>query len=208
MNQQAFFTVGRKLKWLAPLVGLVLLSGIAYAAQLLLIPQDLKIPYYARGLGHSDTGWIGYAFYYQDVPKHDDLSLPFVPGPKDVLLVQGFAIMDEGSDTPRQVELQNVGGEMVPIWFVSVQDWIQVLLSKNEVTVSDLEKTPSLRKGWADSYHETDHPYDPAGPTSPQDDIVASGVLETGQTFSAHTNISRAIGSDGNVAPLTVSFGD
>ena len=66
MNARVSLTV-RKRKWLVPLLALILLPGVAYAAERLLIPEDIPLPLYACGLGHSGESpedWIVTAFCY------------------------------------------------------------------------------------------------------------------------------------------------
>ncbi len=46
-----------KLKWLAPVLALVLLAGVALTAERLLIPQDLTVPLYIRGFDDVKAGW-------------------------------------------------------------------------------------------------------------------------------------------------------
>jgi len=64
MKPRISLVAGRQLKWLALLVALVLLPGVVGAAERLLIPEDLDLPFYACGLGHTaDGAWVGAAFY-------------------------------------------------------------------------------------------------------------------------------------------------
>ena len=117
MKPRITLTAGRKLKWLAPLLALVLLAGGALAAERFLIPQQLGLPFYARGLGHTDTGWVVTAFYrpLECVPKNVDLYLvDFNIDPACPLFVEGFAVLEEGAFMPMHEELQNVPGAPMP----------------------------------------------------------------------------------------------
>ena len=145
MNARVSLTV-RKRKWLVPLLALILLPGVADAAERLLIPEDMPLPFYALGLGHSGESpddWIVTAFCYPpdsfkanyDLSKQpvDPSLLPDEPG-----YMEGFAVVGDGP-YPMQAMFTNVPGVQVPIWFTSVSAW------NDKWTVSQMQKQGSLR---------------------------------------------------------------
>jgi hypothetical protein len=203
MNAKTSLTAGWKLRWLTPLLGLVLAAGVGYAAERLLIPEDLNLPFYARGLGHTDSGLSAMVLYTlpEDVPDGVNLLTMHFDIERPSLLVEGFAVLKEGALAPIQEQLKNAPGKQVPICFANADemlaaraDWV--------LTTDELLGLPSLVIGWADSYSEILHPLDPLDPTKPwQLNVVASGFLEKdGTPFFLHSN-----GSSGN---LIVRFGE
>lgn len=189
-----------KLRTIFPgLVALVLLAGVAQAADFWAIPKDhAGPPIYARHLA-----WVGYqqtvAFiFYRSpdcVPKDFNL-LTFYdfglldPPPGAEILMEGFMVWDmEKTWAPTQEVLRGVKGVPVPIWFVSVADMNAAIRRDLNgdgqpdyvVTVGDLEAMQSLQKGSADLYHEVLQPTD--GHNVPKLNIVTSGSLEGGGTF-------------------------
>jgi hypothetical protein len=192
MNRRVSLTVGRKLKWLAPLVALVLLAGVAQSADRLAIPDEHPgPPCYARiirGVGYTD--WAAVVFYRSpgDVPKNFDLG-PYgyylvhmdfglmLPGAPQILM-EGFGVWEDVTMPgvpPYQEVLRDVKGTPVPIWFVTNDD-LAPFVKKGNVRVADLEKMKSLRKGLADSYLEE---LQPTG--NVLINIVASGVVVEGE---------------------------
>ena len=190
MKPRISLTAGWKLKWLAPLVALVLVAGVAQSADLLMIPEEHPgPPAYARiirWVGYTD--WAAVVFYRSpsDVPKNFDLGpygyylvhLDFdltLPGAPEILM-EGFGIWEDVTVPgvpPYQEVLRDVPGSPVPIWFVK-NDELAPFVKKGNVRVTDLEKMTSLRKGLADSYQEVLLRAD-----VPEDafiNIVASGV--------------------------------
>jgi len=190
MNAQRFFTAGRK--WLAPVLAVVVLAGVALASDRLLIPEQASLPHWQRGLGISDEG-IAVAVFYRplaDVPADFDFHQFFDFGidPSVPLLVQGFMLLDEGAFVPKQVELKNAAGSQVVVCFVDAAELLPVWNNGRPFTISDLLAMESLRIGYADFYHEVLHPEDPLAPNSPSMvDVVANGVLEDGQPFFVAT---------------------
>ena len=212
MKPRITLTAGRKLKWLAPLLALVLLAGGALAAERFLIPQQLGLPFYARGLGHTDTGWVVTAFYrpLECVPKNVDLYLvDFNIDPACPLFVEGFAVLEEGAFMPMHEELQNVPGAPMPICFAESTEFLKAV-ANGKVTVRELTGMKSLLIGWADFYHETLQPLNPSDPLGKAvSNVVASGFLEDGRSFYVH---SEAVFMHGDVKDatynVTVRFGD
>ena len=171
----------RKLKWLAPLLVLVFVAGVAYAADRFLIPQDMNLPYYARGLGETDTVAVMVLYSLPgDIPGDANLMPPrnVYPGRNpDTLLVQGFTIMG-ASPPPIQVKLTNVPGKMVPIAFADPED-AQAAQADGTLTIGEVLGISHI--GWADFYQETLHP-------GKMLEVVANGHLEGGQPFFVHTS--------------------
>ncbi len=141
MNARVSLTAGRKLKWFGPLLVLVLLAGVACAAELVLIPEDAPFPFYALGLGHSGLSaddWVVTAFFYPPDSFKANYSLwdqPVDPSmlPDEPCDVEGLVILGDGP-YPIQVLPTNVKGLKVPIWFTSVGAW------NDKFTVAELEK--------------------------------------------------------------------
>ncbi len=189
MNAKVSLTA-RRLKWLAPVLTLLLLAAVASAAELLWVPEDTPLTFYAFGLGHSGSGpddWVVTAFCYppDSIKANYDLSnqpvdpsrLPDQPG-----YLEGFAIVD-GGPYPIQVVLTNFPGVKVPIWFTSASAW------NDKWTVAEMEKQGSLR-GSADLFQYVRQPMDPSDPKGWQHvDAVASGVLDDGRSFSVHSEV-------------------
>jgi hypothetical protein len=195
MKRRISLTAGRSQTWLAPLVALVLLAGVAQSADLLLIPEEHPgPPCYARiirWVGYTD--WAAVVFYRSpgDVPKNFDLG-PYgyyfvhmdfglmLPGAPQILM-EGFGVWEDVTMPgvpPYQEVLRDVKGTPVPIWFVTNDD-LAPFVKKGNVTVADLEKMKSLRKGLADSYLEVLLRADVAEDVFIN--IVASGVVVEGE---------------------------
>jgi hypothetical protein len=184
MNAHRFLTAAWPIRWLAALLALVLLGGTAWADQRLVIPDQLGIPYWARIVGVSvGDPWWAVVFYHPpgDVPANFDFRTQFFdPSAAGApTLVQGFAIVADGSLPPIQQNLQEADGGTVPIWFVRPAD-LFAAGAQGPVTVSVLEGI--ALKGSADFYHEVLHPT--GGAQSPSNRIVASGVLDDGRSFT------------------------
>lgn len=178
---------------LTGLLALVLLAGAARAAERLLIPQDLSVPLYIRGFDDVKAGWTATIFYRPPdcVPNNYNLlSGPaFDINPKCPLLMEGFALWEEGAPAPSQVVLDNVEGEQVPIYFVEIPE-LYAGIADGKLTVNELEKMDSLLVGSADFYHEVFHPLDAAG--NYQISILASGTLDDGRSFYLHCEVNPA----------------
>ncbi len=200
----------RNLKWLAPLLVLVLLSGAAGTADRYLIPEQMNLPFYTKGLGHTDDGtWVVTAFYrpLEWVPANVNLyALDFSIDPNCPLFVEGFAILEEGSGAPMQMELRNVPGALMPVCFNGGQEFLKAL-NNGSVTLRELMGMESLVIGWADFYHEILQPMDASGKAV--SNVVASGLLEDGRPFYVH---SEVIFLNGAVTDeqynVTVKFGE
>ena len=109
--------------------------------------------------------------------------------------VEGCLIFGDSMTTPEQLELRNAPGVRVPMWFTPVANW-------SRWTVNAMEKAGSL-VGYADFYHQTAQPSDPAEPTEPWHvQTVASGFLEDGRPFHVHSNHTATLYS------CTVTLGE
>ncbi len=210
MKRSVALAAGRKLQWAAPLFAAVLLAGAADAADRVLVPEDMPVPFYAIGLGHSGESsddWVVTAFCYPPdsfKANYDLFNTPVAPSllPDEPCYLEGFAVFAEGL-TPIQVVLTNVPGVKVPVWFTPVLAWT------DKWTVSEMERLGSLR-GWADSFQDVRQAQDASDPNSPvHHESMASGVLEDGRSFFVH---SEVVWLKGDVTEatynVTVSFGD
>ena len=188
MKPRISLTLGRKIKWLAPLVALLLMAGAAGAAERLLIPEDMESPFYTRGLGHTDDGYVIWPFYrgLDNIP--DDIVVSpltfYDEFPEDCpLLVEGFAIMKPGSVTPIFSQFRNRPGELVPIAFAYYEDYFDDL-ADGKVTAEEVRNMPSLKVAWADSFLQVFQPFDPEQPQAWWHiTVVASGPMEDGSPF-------------------------
>jgi len=202
MARRVSATAGGKLKWLAGLLALVLLAGVAWPGERFLVPQEMPLPLYARGLGYTNLtdGWVVTSFFYpvDTIPRSYDLSnQPVYKYPVGTVTpyVEGALIFGDSTTTPEQLELHNVPGARVPMWLTPVANWTRW-------TINAMEKAGPL-VGWADSYHQTAQPIDPAEPTEPWHvQTVASGFLEDGRSFRVTSSLTDTLYS------CTVTFGE
>ncbi len=190
MNARRFLTAVRPFRWLAPLLALTMLAGVAGAVERVQFPQDRPLPFYAFGLGHSGTtpeDWVLTAFCYPPDSFKANYSLWDQPValsllPDQPCLLEGFAILADGP-TPIQEQLSNVAGVKVPIWFTPVSQWDFTW------TVQNMKKQHSV-VGLADSFQRVLQPLDPSDPYGPTHVLtVASGVLEDGRSFFVHSEL-------------------
>ena len=202
MNARMSLTAGWKLKCLVPLLALLSAAGIAGAVDHLLIPEQLNLVFYGRGLGHTDDGLSALVLYTlpESVPDGVNvLQLRFDIDPSS-LLVEGFAIMEAGALAPIQENVRNAPGKLVPICFADTGEMLAA--REGGLFIEELLDLPSLKIGWADFYSEILHPTDPLNPTAPtQVNVVASGFFpEDGRSFYLHSNYSSG--------QLWVTFGE
>lgn len=197
MKPRNSLSATRRLTWLAALVAIMLLPGVAQSADRLAIPDEHPgPPIYARiirWVGYTD--WAAVVFYRSPDVVPEDFHLgPFeyyavhydpallLPGAPQILL-EGFGIWEDftgpGGLPPYQEVLRDVRGTPLPIWFVKVDELHLCLAAYGSVTVTDLEQMPSLRKGLADSYVEILQANGAA--QVPAINIVASGVVVEGE---------------------------
>jgi hypothetical protein len=173
---------------------LVLFPGIAGAAERVLIPDEMDLPWYAAGLGHSQDGaWVASVFYRPlDTVPEDALVSPLtfyydIDSEACPLRVEGFAVFEEGASLPISSILQNRPGEVVEICFISREDFVAAN-KDGKVTVGETRKMPSLVVGLADFYLEVNQPPDPGAPgVGFNRTVIASGVLEHGRPFSVRS---------------------
>jgi hypothetical protein len=199
-----------KLKWLVPLAVLILLVGVACASDRLLIPEDMAMPFYALGLGHSGESagdWVVTAFCYPPdsfKANYDLFNQPVAPSmlPDQPCYMEGSATFADGL-YPIKSLFTNVPGVKVPIWFTPVLAW------NDKWTVAEMRKQGALR-GWADFFQDIEQPVDALDPTSPvHGNTVATGVLEDGRSFYVHSEtVYIKDGSKDVQYNVTVWFGD
>ena len=78
MNARMSITAGRRLKWLAPLVALMLLAGVAQPGERVKIPDGGQVlPYYARILSFPgyNMDWAAVVFYRSPESVPDDFPM-------------------------------------------------------------------------------------------------------------------------------------
>jgi hypothetical protein len=180
-------------------VGVTLFTSTVSAAERLLIPEQLDLPFYVQGLGHTDDlAWVGAVFYRPletapcDIAVNDFVSVDPETYP---LSVEGFAVVDEDDSYPPyplNAVLRNRPGKAVEICFTSVEDYLKAVQDDGKSTIDELRAMPSLIVGYADFYLEVNQPPDPRAPGKGfSRDVIASGVLEDGTPFyvrSVYTN--------------------
>jgi hypothetical protein len=173
-------------------IAVVVLAVRASAAERLLIPEQLDLPFYVQGLGHTaDLAWVGGVFYRPfetapgDIAVNDFVSVDPEAYP---LSVEGFAVRNEGDFYPLNSVLWNRPDEVVEICFVSVDDYLKAAKQDGRVTIDEIRKMHSLLVGYADSYLEVNQPPDPRDPGKGfSRDVIARGVLEDGTPFSVRS---------------------
>lgn len=189
MKRRVSLTGGRKLKWILPLVALVLMAGIAPsqagAGERLLIPDDIDLPFYAVGLGHNrELTLVATVFYRPLEGAPGGLTVNQFGGfnPADYpLRVEGFAVMNKGV-FPMTSTVWNRPGEVVEICFESAEDYVAAM--PDGTTIDEIRAMPSLIVGYADFYLDIQHPVDPDAPGKGfSRTVIASGVLENGTPF-------------------------
>lgn len=191
MKPRVSIVAVRKLNWLAPLLAVMLLPGVAGAADRVLIPEELDLPFYACGLGHNDGGeWVGAAFYRPlgkapaDLAANDFVSVDSDEYP---LCVEGFAVMKEGEFFPMAAYLGNRPNEVVEIVFVPGEQFLAELERDGKVTFADL-KEMDMVVGLADFYLEVQQPADrDVLGVGFHRGVIASGLLEDGSPFSVRS---------------------
>jgi hypothetical protein len=190
MRTRVSFAAGWKLTWLAVLLALVLLQGTVWAGERFLVPQEMPLPLYAEGWGHTSNGeWVvGALFYPVDTlpEKANLLQRPVYEYPVGYVTpyVEGAMIFGQDPFVPEVIELHNAPGVRVPMIFTPGANW-------TEPTIKAMKKSGSLW-GWADFYYEIVQNGDPTNPLEPwHEERVAYGFLEDGRSFkvwSSHTD--------------------
>ena len=194
----------RRQTLVAILLAISLATSLALAQKgplKLQIPGDIKLPYYARIGGATETEpwqeiyhndeWAAIVFYYEteDVPQSFnllgfyDLS-NFPPGPTGTMSVEGFVVWDPDTMAAGgpwfQMNIHGLGA--VPVWFVSWPE-LQVAIADGMLTMPELGTLKSLRKGTAGLYQEVLHPLRHIT-------INAEGLLADGKRFQFHATES------------------
>ena len=169
--------------------------GVLMVTMLLLVPASgasanvrtivTEIPYYARlvrGEFYHEGEWAAIVFYHPTACVPSDFNLldrfdgRAIGQPPSTA---GFAIWDDPSPGPRQVELHGLGA--VPVWFVN---WpaLQAAVADDLLTIGELSSLEHLI-GSASFYQETLHA---AEVDTAFVEMNAHGTLEDGRTFTFH----------------------
>jgi hypothetical protein len=152
------------------------------------VPQDMLLPFYAAGLGHTGLGaddWVIAAFYYppEDIPADYDLfNQPVWDPPVGVETpnAEGFMVFKAGNPYPIQQQLHLVPGARMAVWFVPVQNFVNGVdgIPGMTWTVNSMKAEGAI-VGWADFYTDSWEP----GTNGEHHTIVVSGVMEDGRPF-------------------------
>jgi hypothetical protein len=169
-------------------IGVGLFAVGAGAAERLLVPEQMDLPWYVLGLGHTeDFAWLGSVFYRPLETAPGDIAvndLVYVDSEAYPLRVEGFGVVNEGDFYPLNAVLRNRPGEVVEICFCSAQDTAKALKNDGRVTVKELRTMHSLMVGYADFYLEVNQPLDPGDRGQGfSRDVIAMGELEDGRPF-------------------------
>ena len=169
------------------------------------VPQDMPLPLYTTGLGHTGTNagdWVVTAFYYPSdtIPADYDLfNQPVFDPPVGVVtpLVQGFLVFHDGNPYPLPQVMKNAPGAKVEIWFTPAPNFANGVgpYPPFTWTINSMKAEGSI-VGYADSFTQTWV----AGRPINNNTIVASGLLEDGRSFWVKT--TYAIGGPEGVAPV------
>ncbi len=177
-----------------------------------LVPQQMALPLYVAGLGHTGTNandWVVTAFYYPSatIPVDYDLfNQPVFAYPVGAVtpLVEGFLVFPHGSPYPVPQLMHTAPGAKVEIWFTPAQNFAQgVGYPPFTWTVNSMIAEGSI-VGYADSFIQTWE----AGTKMNNSTVVASGVMQDGRSFWLRS--TYAIGGFGGVAQTSyciVHFG-
>jgi hypothetical protein len=101
------------------------------------------------------------------------------------LTVSGFDIWKNGPFPVDSVPMQESdSGNAVPVWFVRVADF-QAAAADDQVTITEIMRMPSLRKGIAHTFQTVDHfgAYRPQGEGNGSIETTANGTLQDGTSF-------------------------
>jgi hypothetical protein len=196
----------RTITTLAAVLVAALVCG-AGKTQRYLVPQDMPLPLYVTGLGHTGTNandWVVAAFYYPSatIPADYDLfNEPVFDYPVGVVtpLVQGFLVFHDGNPYPVPQVMHNAPGAKVEIWFVPAQNFANGVDPYPGFTYTiNAMKAEGAIVGWADSFVQTWE----AGTTGNSSTVVASGVMEDGRTFWVKSTFNMGV-----APPCIVQFG-
>ena len=164
-----------------------------------------EVPFYAR-FGQNETfhdgEWAVIVFYRPPgcIPTDFNLIQFFhFPGPGGPgafacrpATTDGFEIWKYGPGIDQAPIFSHLKGKgAVPVWFISWPELQSAMSGGNAVTIDDLAGLSSLITGTATFYQETLQPTGAAN--NPVTNIVASGSLDGGGSFSVHaTRISAS----------------
>jgi len=187
MNRRAFKQVVLGIAALG--FALVAAGGFVRPQVRLLVPDDSPSgPFYARlerGFVHATDDWVAVAFYrdpscvragFNLLNFFDFANIPAIFGCP--LTVHGFEIWENGPQFDPGPTHSSLGGDNVPIWFVSLGDFNQALPG---ITITELQAMPSLLQGTATFFDETLHPAGIAQQAMLR--ITSSGILPDGRSF-------------------------
>lgn len=176
------------------------------------VPQDMSMPLYVTGLGHTGLGptdWVVAAFYYPTgiIPIDYDLFNEPVPYPIGAVpLVEGFFVFHDGIPFPTPQLMHNAPGAKVPIWFVPVQNFANGVPGTYDPFTFKIGSMIAEKAivGWADSFTQTWE----VGTMADNNTVVASGIMENGQRFWVKSTIAIASWNGHSMAPnCIVHFG-
>jgi len=173
------------------LSALLMVSGFVEAAQFTVPDENPWAPVYARTITHPDSEWVVTYLYRERSCVPDDFDIwgdffdisgaafncPFL---MDGIVVQNPDI----PGPPRHSNLSNQPGVLIPVIFVSADDWAD-LVADGTVTVPELEAAPSALVGWADHHKDILKPL--GGQTRVVSfNYVGRGTLMDGRSFHYH----------------------
>lgn len=187
VNKRAFKQI--VLGFAALSFALVAAGGFVRPQVRLLVPDDSPSgPFYARlerGFVHATDEWVAVAFYrdpscvranFNLLNFFDFGNIPGIFGCP--LTVDGFEIWENGPQVDPGPTHSRLGGDNVPIWFVSVDDFNLALPG---ITITELLAMPSLLQGTATFFDETLMPAGIAQQSVLR--ITSSGTLPDGRSF-------------------------
>ena len=143
-------------------VALLLMAGVATAAENRSIPDEYQPPLFATGTGHTEDGALAGTVFIRsgDIPDNammvgpsrellDDPDAPQWP-----LLVEGFGVFYyENIQIPTFHQVRNQPGVTLPIWFVSGDDMLNAW-ADGYVTYKELKDAPSRFTGTVTDFFE------------------------------------------------------
>ena len=184
---------------------LAVLVLTASASDLVRVPTDGEVPFYARfGTDEtfSDSGWTSVIFYRppECIPADFNLMeffhLPsdnnpgaFACGPTTTTGTEIWEGEPGSGPAPKRAYLRGMGA--VPVWFVETEA-LEAIVGDGEVTIADLQALDPLT-GSAASYYEILHP----SQSNDRPIIIyrAAGELDDGGSFVAGASYVNGEGS-------------
>ena len=164
-------------------LALLAITGVVFANSRIATPEYPGPPFYSnRGPDTHDGDWVA-IFFYRDlacIPADRNLLGGFDFNAYGCqLLVDGFAIFSEDSPAGPPIH-QELHGQAVPWYFVSPADFA-LAAGDGVLTLPELEALPSLERGIARLFHETQL----LGAAGAMINVVAQGTLEPGSHFES-----------------------